>query len=260
MLDKWPSIIQLSYILYDTESPKSAKIFNKYIDIPDNVVISKGSLNVHHITREKIASAPSENRATIQEALNEFLDDVKLADVVVGHNVQFDRKMIVAELLRLSAEDNLPQIQDMMVDSNFECTMIQTTPICALPYKQNYTDNKTGEAKFFYKIKSPNLSEAYTHFFKYAPTRESLHDALVDVVVCLRIFCSYKYNLDVCGTNPIITDYIKQISPEGYQCPDKLPAVVGGSKRRGRSKRRGKRSRRSKKRGISKKRYLHPNH
>ena len=260
MLDKWPSIIQLSYILYDTESPKSAKIFNKYIDIPDNIVISKGSLNVHHITREKIASAPSENRATIQEALNEFLDDVKLADVVVGHNVQFDRKMIVAELLRLSAEANLPQIQDMMVDSNFECTMIQTTPICALPYKQNYTDNKTGEAKFFYKIKSPKLSEAYTHFFKYAPTGESLHDALVDVVVCLRIFCSYKYNLDVCGTNPIITDYIKQISPEGYQCPDKLPAVVGGSKRRGRSKRRGKRSRRSKKRGISKKRYLHPNH
>ena len=30
-----PSIIQLSYILYDTNNSSSAKIFNKYIDIPE---------------------------------------------------------------------------------------------------------------------------------------------------------------------------------------------------------------------------------
>jgi DNA polymerase III epsilon subunit-like protein len=125
MINVWPSIIQLSYILYDTDYPENSKIFNKYIDIPDNVVISEGSIAVHHITRDIIASAPSENRATIDEALNEFLEDVKLADVVVGHNVQFDRKMVVAELLRLSAQDKLPQIQDMMNESNFECTIIK---------------------------------------------------------------------------------------------------------------------------------------
>ena len=140
--ESWPSIIQLSYILYDTKNPESAKI-------PDDVVISEGSMDVHHITREKIATAPPENRATIQDALNEFLDDVKQVDVVVGHNVQFDRKMVVAELLRLSAEDNLPQLQDMMEESNFECTMVQTTPICNLKYKQTYTDKTTGEPKFF---------------------------------------------------------------------------------------------------------------
>ena len=148
VLPEWPSIIQLSYILYDTENPDSAKIFNKYIDIPDNVVISEGSKAIHHITREKIASVPPENRATVQDALNEFLDDVKQVDVVVGHNVQFDRKMVVAELLRLSADDNLPQFKDMMDDANIECTMVKTTQIIQIRKQENLN--------FFIKLKVPN--------------------------------------------------------------------------------------------------------
>ena len=36
LLVKWPSIIQLAYVLYDTENPQTqTKIFNKYIDIED---------------------------------------------------------------------------------------------------------------------------------------------------------------------------------------------------------------------------------
>lgn len=234
MLDKWPSIIQLSYILYDMDAPENSKVFNKYIDIPDNVVISEGSAAIHHITREKISTVPEENRSTIQDALTEFLNDVKLAEIVVGHNVQFDRKMVVAELLRLSVEANLPQIKDMMDEANFECTMIKTTPMCNLKYKQNYTDKITGQPKFFYKIKSPKLSEAYTYFFGYEPAGDSLHDALVDVIVCLRVFCKYKYSMDVCGKNTIITDYIKRISPQGYKCPEEM---VGGRKKRTTKKR-----------------------
>ena len=101
MPDVWPFIIQLSYILYDTET-NSVKIFNKYIDIPDDVIITKGSIAVHHITKEKIANVPSENKATIKDALNEFFQVIKQADVVVGHHVIYDRKIVIAELLRLS--------------------------------------------------------------------------------------------------------------------------------------------------------------
>ena len=53
----------------------------------------------------------------------------------------------------------------------------------------------------------------------YYPTGEALHDAIVDVILCLRVFMKYKYNIDVCGLNMIITDYIIKISPEGYVCP-----------------------------------------
>ena len=254
--DMWPSIIQLSYICYNTEDSRNAKIFNKYIDIPDNIVITEDSIKIHHITREKIASVPPENRGTIQDALNEFLDDVKKSDIIVGHNVQFDRKMIVSELLRLSVEEKLPQIQDMMNDANFECTMIETTPICNLKTKQTYIDKITGIPKSFYKIKSPKLSEAYKYFFGYQPAEEKLHDALIDTVICLRVFCKYKYEIDICGQNETITDYIMDISPQGYTCIEmEAGEILSRAKKRKNLKKskKSKKHRRSKKRRKSKK-------
>ena len=251
IIDKWPSIIQLSYILYDTDDPNNSKIFNKYIDIPDNIVITEGSIKIHHITRDIIKNAPLDNRSTITEAIIEFLDDVEKADIVVGHNVQFDRKMIIAELLRLSKKRHLSQITDMMNDSNFECTMIKTTPLCQLKQKIEYKDKITGEPKFFYKIKSPKLSEAYEHFFGYAPTGESLHDALVDVVVCLRIYLKYNNLPDICGLNDAITNYIIDISPPGScSVPDSNIKITmsGGKKKLTKSKRiKRKRIRKNKK-------------
>jgi len=241
IIDKWPSIIQFSYILYNTDKPNNAKIFNKYIDIPDDIVITEGSIKIHNITRDVIRNAPDDSRSTIKEVLIEFLDDVKKADVVVGHNVQFDRKMVIAELLRLSKERHLSQIIDMMNDSNFECTMIKTTNICQLKQKIEYKDKITGEPKSFFKIKSPKLSEAYNYFFGYTPNDEALHDALVDVVLCLRIYLKYNNLPDICGLNDAITNYIIDISPSGTcSVPDsniKITMVGGGKKRLNKSKR-----------------------
>ena len=218
-ISSWPSIIQLSYILYDTEHPEDAKIFNKYIDVPDDVTITEESAAVHHITKESIAAVDSINRAKIYDALDEFMDDVERSDIVVGHNVQFDRKMVIAELTRVSKKHKLHQIEKMMDDSNFVCTMQRTQPVCNLKRELSHVDKKTGEVKVFYKVKPPKLMESYKHYFGYEPNSEALHDALIDVVVCLRVYCmSLEDSFDVCGTNPIITDYIMRISPPGYTC------------------------------------------
>lgn len=223
MLPQWPSIIQLSYIIYDTESPENAKIFNKYIDIPNDVVISDSAYEVHHIDREKIKQEPAEKKALISDAIGEFIGDIMDPDVkvVVGHNVQFDRKMIIAELLRLkdaASQETKKQLQFLMDNKNFICTMEVTAPICNIQMAVNYKDKKTGEDKVFYKVKSPKLIESYQYYFGYEPSGETLHDALTDVIVCLRVFMKYKYNEDICGKNANITEYIKRISPEGYVC------------------------------------------
>lgn len=226
ILDKWPSIIQFSYILYDTENHKDIKLFNKYIDIGNDIVISEGSIAVHHITKEKLAGMPSKDKSNIENVLRIFMEDVKKADVIVGHNVDFDRKMIVAEFLRMiekyyekgngsELEDFVKQIMDK---SKFACTMNDTMEVCKLQMKIEYKDKKTGEPKVFYKIKSPKLSESYKHYFGYEPSGEALHDSLADVVLCLRIFIKYKYDKDVCGTNRKITNMIIKMSPEGYTC------------------------------------------
>jgi len=218
-IGEWPSILQLSYILYDTESPEQSIFFNKYIDIIDEIQISESSRKIHHITKEKIADTLSVNKAKIYDVLNEFMSDVEKADIIVGHNVQFDRKMIIAELIRLSKEKHLFQIKEMMNNKHFECTMNKTKEICKLQIHYDYIDKKTGKKKIFSKLKSPKLIEAYKHFFGYQPDVTALHDAMIDTVICLRVYCmTLKKGFDVCGTNPIITDYIKRISPADYMC------------------------------------------
>jgi len=224
LLSLWPSIIQLSYIIYDTELPNNSKIFNKYIEIPDDIVIAESSTAIHHIDKEKIMQEPAEKKALIADAIAEFINDIMDPNVVtvVGHNVQFDRKMIIAELLRLNNstidEKTEKQLQFLMTNKNFTCTMDVSAPICNIQIAVNYKDKKTGKDKVFYKVKSPKLIESYQYYFGYSPDGDSLHDALIDVILCLRVFMKYKYNEDICGKNDIITEYIFNISPQGYVC------------------------------------------
>ena len=231
VLSSWPSIIQLSYIIYDTEQPNKSKIFNKYIDIPDDVIITESSIEKHHIDKEKIRREPAEKKALIGDAVNEFIRDIMDPDVVtvVGHNVQFDRKAVIAELLRLSSGDltkTEKEVQFLMDKKNFACSMDLTAPICNIQMAVNYKDKKTGEDKVFYKVKSPRLVESYQYYFGYSPDDHLLHDALIDVILTLRVFIKYKYNEDVCGKNEIITEYITKISPEGYVCNlDRVPST-----------------------------------
>jgi hypothetical protein len=223
VLSSWPSIIQLGYIIYDTEAPNKSKFFSKYIDIPDDVIITESSIEKHHIDKEKIRREPAEKKALIGDAVIEFMNDIMHDDIiaVVGHNVQFDRKAVIAELLRLTSSDSTKtekQLQFLMDKKNFTCTMDLTTHVCNIQMAVPYKDKKTGEDKVFYKVKSPRLVESYQYYFGYSPDEDDLHDALIDVILTLRVFMRYKYNQDICGKNKIITDYIEKISPQGYVC------------------------------------------
>jgi len=212
LLTKWPSIIQLAYILYDTDNPSTkTKIFNKYIDIEEDVKISEESLAIHHISHQKISRMGPNGRAKIQDVLKEFLKDVKEADTIVGHNVAFDRKMIVAELLRQTKNSEDSDIIEMMTDKKFKCTQEITRPMCKLENRNTNGQNKKG----YYKFKTPRLIEAYEHFFGCAPKQELLHDALIDAIICLRVYCiSLKTGpFDINHTNKTITSYIKKITP-----------------------------------------------
>jgi hypothetical protein len=46
-----PSIIQLSYILYDMDAPENSKVFNKYIGFDNNDIINNDSDNINIINK-----------------------------------------------------------------------------------------------------------------------------------------------------------------------------------------------------------------
>jgi len=185
---KWPHIIQLSYILYDL-SNNSALIKNNYIKIDDSVIISQESFNIHNISRE-ILDAQGIN---IVPALNEFNECLKKCDIVVGHNISFDKRLIFVECFRHNIKQYFTQfINNEKFHKPEFCTMKNTTQFCKLERlsKTNQVYNK-----------NPKLSELYVLLFPNDPLPQNLHNSLVDVAMTLRCYVKYVYASDVKESN-----------------------------------------------------------
>ena len=48
----WPFILQLAYLLYDTDKGEIIKKYCKFIKIDDSVEINENSIKIHNITKE----------------------------------------------------------------------------------------------------------------------------------------------------------------------------------------------------------------
>jgi DNA polymerase III epsilon subunit-like protein len=248
-----PRVIQLGYIYYDTSEPSKTKIFDKLIDIDDSIEISDGATEIHHITKESIREASSTEKLTMEEALQQFLDDIEKCDYVVAHNLEFDKNVLLHELEQLENEElktrGLALFNTFTEKNQWTCTMKDNIQVCKLQTVNQrnldrYLKSKGEPPKNYYKF--PQLSETYNHYFGYSPNEEALHKAIMDVVLCLRIFVRYISGKDICGTHGEITDLIREMSPKDYDfdknCPmeENSEAIIskGGKSKKRRTKRR----------------------
>jgi DNA polymerase III epsilon subunit-like protein len=181
---KWPHIIQLSYILYDM-SNNSALIKNNYIKIDDSVIISQESFNIHNISREILDT----QGINIVPALNEFNESLKQCDIVVGHNISFDKRLIFVECLRHNVKQYFTQfINNQKIHKPEFCTMKNTIDFCKIE-RFNNTNQVYN--------KNPKLSELYSLLFPNEALPTNLHNSLVDVAMTLRCYVKYVYANDV---------------------------------------------------------------
>ena len=204
---KWPHIVQLSFLLYDTE----AKVVLEYIDyiirVGPEVIISPESIAIHQITpaRSQTEGVP------IVEALAVFEKTLIEADLIVGHNISFDKKMLMVELLRhqlpnffyfakgsTSGSSSTSGISSRRDQYAEYCTMKQTTELCALS-AVNKTTGKT-------YCKYPTLSELHEHLFKSKPN--GVHNAMIDVLVCLRCYIYHVYKYDI-ASHPAVQETLR---------------------------------------------------
>ena len=93
---QWPHILQLSYILFDTKTKAVISCSDNIIKIPDEVEISEGSISIHHISREVC----NDKGISIVEAIDKFNECLLKCNVVVGHNISFDKRMMMVECIR----------------------------------------------------------------------------------------------------------------------------------------------------------------
>ena len=163
----WPRLVQLSWIVANEqgfEVRKSSRIIK-----PEGYMIPKGSSAIHGITTER-AKEEGEDLITV---LKIFVSEYDRADIVVGHNVDFDINVIDAELCRKS--------MGTLSYKPTYCTKEIGTPVCKIP--KGYEDG----------YKWPTLQELYRHLF--GRDFFGAHDAASDVEATKQCF----FELKECG-------------------------------------------------------------
>ncbi len=157
--DNWPRMVQLAWQCHDL---KGNLLFAKnHVIKPDGYIIPPEVVNIHGITNE-IANAKG---IPLNEALADFIEDVKKAKFIIGHNIEFDINIVGCELLRCG----LPEI---VSKAPHICTKVESTEYCAIM--------KNGRPKW------PTLTELHTKLFG-VPFSEA-HNAAADVEATTRCF------------------------------------------------------------------------
>jgi DNA polymerase III epsilon subunit-like protein len=202
-VDKWPTIVQFSYLIYDTIDNYIINMNDFIVKVPDNIIISEESSNIHKITNE----ISTEQGIKIEEVLFKFFKDLENIDKIIGHNINFDINMIKVELLRIiyrNYEFNKVFKGMLFKITNFKninCTLQDSINLCNIEAK-----DKCGKTY----LKFPKLVELHEKLFNSKPN--NLHDSLIDILVTLRCFMKMKYNVDllnVCNTFINISNKLK---------------------------------------------------
>ena len=179
-VSKWPHIIQLSYILYDTEMNKTCSCVDDIIKLDDSVVISEKSIEMHGITR----SVSMRKGIPIAAAINNFNNVLQEADIVIAHNILFDKKMIMVESFRLGIDQYFDYGNGYGIKEY--CTMKNTVNVCNIE-----RESENGNVYFKY----PTLTELHTYLFNFTP--KNTHDSMADVLICLRCYYTLVNKEDV---------------------------------------------------------------
>lgn len=168
-----PYIVQLAAELTEDDGEPVAG-FSFIIDpgIGEITIPAKAS-DVHGITDERAVALG----VSSEFALGAFTHLYQRADLVVAHNIKFDRAVIETAISR-----HYRKI--MPLRKPLFCTMEAATPIVNLPPTERMI------AAGFNKPKPPKLEECIRHFFD--ENLEGAHDALIDVRACSRVYFHLK--------------------------------------------------------------------
>lgn len=214
-LETWPYIVQLSYIFFDTITNKTI-VRDVYVNLPPRFTSAEylSSPDTHPITKTAIEAGAEVSKLSVSCAIEEFMGYFRMAEVVTGHNVDYDVNMLLAECKRTGNEAVFTELVESKTRDKIYCTACKATNLVNICYSYNCT--KTPPI-----FKTPKLNQAYYRMFGYAPIETALHNALIDVVACLRVFYrlwsqgvrwgEFSKDIAVCGigglnTNPEITD------------------------------------------------------
>jgi DNA polymerase III epsilon subunit-like protein len=163
--ETYPFIVQWSFVLVDTDTNHFQEHdYIMKVDVPIPTTYIHG-----------ISEGRSEKCGfSFPDIFGIFDVCLQQADIVVGHNLEFDLNMIRVECMRHAIPfDDQAFFQ--------YCTMKRSKERCNIISEKGF-------------VKFPKLSELYHQLFGTTP--EELHNSLTDVYACLRCFYMLQLKRD----------------------------------------------------------------
>ncbi len=191
-LEKYPYIVQFSWMIYDSSQNRIDNVNDHIVKIPEHITIPIEASNVHGITNDKMRTEGRD----INLILDIFTKDMLDSQVIVAHNLSFDKTIVQAEYLRNKRINWLGRHRKMEY-----CTMKRSLNICNIYKKNIYTGEKTK--------KYPKLMELHHYWFKTVPN--NLHNSLIDIFVCFRCYHQMEYNYDIMDKHKELSNYYNEI-------------------------------------------------
>ena len=158
-----PDLVQLGILLVETDDWTARARHSVLVKLPEGASIEEGAKQAHGISE-----ADCERYGVpLAVAVSLFNQLCLQSDLIVAHNMAFDRSIMQTALFRLGGKP------DRMEGVRSICTMQESTDLLKIPGR-------------FDSYKWPSLAEAYKHFTQR--DLEGAHDALVDTEACLAVF------------------------------------------------------------------------
>ncbi len=156
--ENWPRVVQIAWLVCAADGTE-LRSYSTLIR-PDGWEIPADAEAVHGISQ---AAALRDGRP-IGEALAELVDEIIGSRAIVAHNLNFDSRVLAAEVIRAKTAGAPPWPS--------YCTMLLSTDYCRLPGR--------------YGPKWPKLAELHGRLF--GRDFEGAHGALADARACAKCF------------------------------------------------------------------------
>ena len=155
----WPRLVQIAWLVTDAEGMEIASA--EHIVKPAGYTIPPAAAKIHGITTE----VALQKGLVIRTVLEPLVQAIDQASALIAHNMQFDEKILGAELLRAGYKNSVEAKQR-------KCTMLSSKDYCRIPGP--------------YGNKWPTLQELYAKLFHEDFT--GAHRALADVRACAKCY------------------------------------------------------------------------
>ena len=172
----------------DSTNPYLASIAMLLYDTVDKRIVSSLNTTIHPAGWEMPPEAEAVNGLTTQYLCDTgvpaqaviplFMNIASKADLVVGHNVEFDIKIMSAALWRHVVAEQNEDFAHEIISKHW----LTLPTFCTMKESKNEVQalNKSGRLKY------PKLTETYKHFF--GKDLDRAHSANADAVATLEIY------------------------------------------------------------------------